>query len=61
MVSSEPKNDIDFSVAPVVWIHLADCANFAGIEYLSLRMLQAHPDLYIVLTGSQERSQNLAG
>ena len=41
MVSSEPKNDIDFAVAPVVWIHIADCANFAGIEYLSLRMLQA--------------------
>ncbi len=60
MVSSEPQNDIDFAVAPVVWIHIADCANFAGIEYLSLRMLQAHPDLYIVLTGSQERSQNLA-
>ena len=60
MVSSEPKNDIDFAVATVVWIHIADCANFAGIEYLSLRMLQAHPDLYIVLTGSQKRSQNLA-
>ena len=61
MVATERENTIDFAAAPVVWIHIADCANFAGIEYLSLRMLQAHPDLYIVLTGSHERAQSLAG
>ena len=60
MVATERENAIDFSAAPVVWIHIADCANFAGIEYLALRMLQAHPDLYIVLTGSRERAQSLA-
>lgn len=56
----EPENTVDFAAAPVVWIHAADCANFAGVEYLCLRMLQAHPDLYIVLTGAVDRAESLA-
>ena len=61
MVATECENAIHFAAKPVVWIHMADCANFAGIEYLSLRMLQAHPDLYIVLTRSHERPESLVG
>lgn len=55
----EPEKTIDFRAAPVVWIHAADCANFAGVEYLCLRMLQAHPDLYLVLSGAVGRTQAL--
>jgi len=61
MVAAKPENALDFSAVPLVWVHAAECANFAGIEYLCLRMLQAHPDLYIVVTGPGDRGHTLAG
>ena len=60
MGTGEPENTVDFKAAPVVWIHAADCANFSGVEYLCLRMLLAHPDLYIVLTGAVDRAETMA-
>ena len=60
MGTVEPENTARFAAAPVVWIHAADCANFSGVEYLCLRMLLAHPDLYIVLTGAVDRAETMA-